>query len=200
MTNLKKFFLKPHLGVHHQYEIQRASSSFDALPVADIAARFNVSVGTVYNLIAKLRKTPTLYHFRVNTPGPKPKVSTPDKGSRDERIVALRQDGHLTAEAIRDRLKRDGVVVGINTVYRVIRDAGLPRLRRCYWGDASPAPATDHRTFVVISGQFETGFGGLFLFARDLNDLNLTQAAASLPGSTQLPAACIIRALLALKM
>ncbi|MDE2956969.1 MAG: hypothetical protein OXU68_08205 [Bacteroidota bacterium] len=50
------------------------------------------------------------------------------------------------------------------------------------------------------SGHYDTRFGGLFLFVKDLCELHLAQATAALPGSAQLPADCMIRSLLALKL
>jgi len=74
----------------------------------------------------------------------------------------------------------------------VIREAGLPRRRRRYWGDVQGAPAADRCQFTVISGHYDTRFGGLFLFVKDLCELQLAQATAALPAD------CMIRSLLAL--
>ena len=58
----------------------------------------------------------------------------------------------------------------------------------------------DRRNLDLSPRSFRTSFGGLFLFAADLAQLDLARLARDLPGSSPLPAACAIRSLLALKL
>ena len=202
MTDLKELFLKPTSTAHIRYEVLRAYF-VEGLSYEAIADRFGYTRGHVANLVSKLRTSPVIDHFRDAVPTPKPKPKRPSKADRDARILALRNEEQLTNQEIHRRLKEESIPAGINTIGRVIRDAGLPRLRRRFYSrDPRPIPAApaDVRQFKAGTGTFQTRFGGLFLFARDMVDTDLTAAVAHMPGSERLPAACMIRALLALKL
>ena len=202
ITDLKDLFLKPTTTAHKRYEVLRAHF-VEGLSHETIAERVGYTTGHVANLVSRLRKSPTIDHFRDSRPKPKPKAKPSRKKMRDDRILELRRTEQLTNEEIYDRLKKEGLRAGINTVGSVVREAGFPKLGRRFYGkDVRPVKAApaDVRQFKVVTGAFQTRFGGLFLFAKDLLDTGLTDAVAHMPGSKRLPAACMIRALLALKL
>ena len=154
-------------------------------------------------MVAALRKSATIDHFRSPRSGPKPKPKTPTTQQRDARILELRTRQHLTNAQIHARLKKEKLRAGINTIGLVIREAGLPRMNRRYFGHEQRlihAPPADRRQYNTADHQFHTRFGGLFLFVKDLITTDLEAMAAHMPGSEQLPAACAIRSLLALKL
>ena len=188
--------------MHRQYEAMRAHF-VDALPIAEVAQRFGYKKGTVYNMVAAFRKSQTIDHFRSPGSGPKPKSKRATIQQRDARILELRTKEHLTNAQIHARLKKEKLPAGINTIGRVIREAGLPRLKRHYFGQEQQvihAPPADRRQYNTANHQFHTKFGGLFLFVKDLITTDLEAMVAHMPGSQQLPAACAIRSLLALKL
>ena len=75
MADLQPLFVTPSSPMHRQYEALRAHF-VDGLSVAEVARRFGYKKGNVYNLVAALRKSETIFHFRRSRSGPKPRTKT----------------------------------------------------------------------------------------------------------------------------
>ena len=142
-------------------------------------------------------------------PAAQPAAASPPAESADDpaararqRIPALRQD-NLSVHDISARLRAEGLPHSVGFVHNVLRQAGLPKLTRRP-PDQRPAvlqaPLADRRALDLTPRRFRTAFGGLFLFAADLAQLDLARLADGLPGSSLLPADCALRSLLALKL
>jgi len=100
-------------------------------------------------------------------------------------------------------LQKEGRSATPSYIAKVIREAGLPRLPP---GKQKPktkvltAEAADVRKLDISPCSFPSPFGALFLFAVDLAQMNMDALVESFPGSKQLPAGPMIRALLSLKL
>ena len=207
MHPLADRFLAPANPVHRQYEALRAHY-VDGLSVAEAAAKFAYSPGSLRNLLARFKRSPDRAFFLTNPPGPKLSSSRPGGQHRDARIVELRQKLRLSVAEIEDRLQAEGLPASSKTVLKVLRAHGFGKLSR-----RSPqqleqavrpadAPAADRQLLDLAPRRFRTAFGGLFLFLPLLARLDLDSLLAdcSLPGSAALPAGCAFRSLLALKL
>ncbi len=208
MKNLGDLFRNPHAPLHIQYEALRAHF-VDGLDPEIVADRFGYSAGTFRNLCSRLRKNPNVSDFfAVRKPGPKTKPEEPFRQRRERRILELRRTAPLSVKDIRRTLAEEGLPTGTTTVQRTLHKHGIAKLRRRSPSERDnalkPIMATtaDVRAFQLEPRSFRTEFGGLFLFVRDLIRLDLDRIVAdsALPGSTMLPAAHMVRALLALKL
>ena len=191
---LAQLFLKPKHPQHVWYEALRARF-VDNQPWAHIAKTFGLNEGTLRNQGMQLRKTRRLRPFDTTTAAATAK--------RNARIVELRLREHLSNAEIADRLKAEGLSGGTTTIGIVLRQAGYPKLPR---RAARPrvglitAAEADVRQFKPMEDRWHTRFGGLFLFARDLAQARLDRLLTQWPTSQKLPAAAMVRALLALKL
>ena len=135
-----------------------------------------------------------------------PLVNSPasqKRAQRDQRILALRLQEQLSHVEISERMNEEGINVGTTTIGLVLKKAGIPRLPRRMARAAPPilkALEANVRQFRPTSAKWQTRFGGLFLFARDLQQSGLGRMLRSWPSSQKLPAPTIFRALLALKL
>ena len=124
---------------------------------------------------------------------------------RNARILVLR-NMQMSIHRIADALAAEGCPASLSTIATVIREAGLPRLPRrsaAMLADITgpdAAPVADRRAFRLEEGTFRTRFGGLFVFAPMLAELDLEGLLAGMPGGDMIPAGCAWRALLALKL
>lgn len=203
MTSLRDRFLKPSSVLQRQYEILRAYF-VEELPAEAIAQRFDRSAGGVNNLVTQFRNQPDKAFFLPDPRGrSRVSVSAPD---RKARILALRTRERLSAQQIADRLTQEGPPISATSVQRVLKEAGVPKLWRRTRTELErsqrtvAAAAADRRQLSLKPRTVHTQFGGLWLFAHDLACLPLDDLVAVLPGTERLPASCVLRALLALKL
>ncbi|MDE0113341.1 MAG: hypothetical protein OXN84_13810 [Albidovulum sp.] len=206
MKNPADRFLSPENSTHRKYAALRACF-VDGLPVEEAARRFGYAAGTLRNIRTAFQRNPEEPFFlpdrrgrRAPEPGPEP--------NREERVVALRRERGLSAaEIARELADGEDIPISETTAARILKAAGLPKLRRRSaeqraQARALPAAAADRRELDLGARKLRTRFGGLFLFAHDLArlDLDAVLADRAMPGSRMIPAGCAFRSLLALKL
>ena len=197
------FFLQPANASHRRYEALRAYF-VEGLPSKQAAARFGYSPGSFRGLVHQFRSDPKQLFFR---PVPEEARATKSQDQRRQRVVALRKQ-NLSIYDISRALAREELKFSPVAVAQVLKEEGFARLPRRRDeerpGTVRPvaAEAADVRRLDLSPRQFRTQFGGLFLFLPDLAacDLPGILARAGFPGSEQIPAACAVRSLLALKL
>jgi len=195
-------FLEPANAIHRQYEALRAYF-VEGCSAEEAALRFGYTVGSFRGLVHQFRQDPHREFFQTPI---KASAATRDEALRGE-IVSLRKQ-NLSIYDIRDALDRDGQSVSPVTVSTILKEEGFARLprRRDEERPAGTRPTAgdvaDVRQLDLSPRQFQTRFGGLFLFVPMLVDLKFNGLIGrwSLPGSEQIPAACALRSLLALKL
>ena len=205
MTDPADRFLQPSSSRQRRYEALRARF-VEGCSLAEAASRFDYAPGSFRNLCSQFLRSedPDFLFPAAQLPAPEtPAADTADRAERArQRILALRQD-NLSVHDISARLAAEDLPHSVGFVHKVLRQAGLPKLARRS-PDQQPAvvqaPMADRRNLDLSPRSFRTTFGGLFLFAADLAQLDLARLARDLPGSPLLPAACALRSLLALKL
>lgn len=198
-----KHFLQPTNATHRQYEALRAYF-VEGATAQQAAERFGYSTGSFRGLVHQFRKNPTRSFFVAPSKGPAP--ARRENGLR-EKIVALRKQ-NLSIYDISEVLTEEQRTVSPVTVSNVLRDEGFARLPRRRDDERPPgtrptaADIADVNQLDLSPRQFHTRFGGLFLFVPALVDLkfNALMGRLGLPGTKQVPAACAMRSLLALKL
>ena len=191
---IAKLFLQPQSEPQKKYEAMRARF-VERKPWAEIAEQFGLHAGTLRNLASTVREEGITILLESQ--------ATKKRAERNQRILALRVGENLSNKEIAQRLNEEGIQVGTTTVGQVITDAGMPRLPRRMRRVASrvlKASEADVRQFQPTLAKWQTRFGGLFLFARDLEQAGLDTLLTDWPASRKLPAPAIVRALLALKL
>ncbi|MXW33019.1 MAG: transposase [Rhodothermaceae bacterium] len=195
MTNHADFFQKPTHKAQRNYEALRAFH-VDKLPGKKIAELFGISYGAFRNLCHEFSKNPNVSFF-----APVSMETAPPEGSLRARILELRKTQQVSVYDIEELLKAEGLAATPSYIAKVLRKANLPRLpRRPQSPKPLIAPVADCRKLNLSSRNFSTCFGGLFLFASDLARMNIDALVDAFPGSKKLPAAHMIRSLLALKL
>ena len=209
MTNVHaNTFLKPQSSAQRQYEALRARY-VDGLSCKAAAEAFGYSLGSFRNLCSKFIAAPKFSCFdRSAESAPAVEPARAQHPLRNQRILELRTTEQLSVQHIAQKLKQEHLPASAATVAKVIRQAGLPRLKRRSGRElqdlirpAAAAPA-DRQLFQLTRESFHSRFGGLFLFAPLLTELNLEQLLTELamPGSKKIPTGCAWRTLLALKL
>ena len=191
---LQNLFLQPQSPMQRQYEALRARY-VDRMSWTEIAQQFQLNPGTLRNLASEVRKSGTLSLFESPI--------AQKRSQRDQQILALRLEEQLSNTEISNRLAAEGIKAGTTTIGLVLKNAGISKLPRRMARAVPPvlkAPEADIRQFVPTSAKWQTRFGGLFLFARDLQQARLDPLLTEWPTSKKLPAPTMIRALLALKL
>jgi transposase len=198
---LRRRFLQPVNAAHRQYEALRAFF-VEGLPSQEAARRFGYSPGSFRILVHRFRQDPGREFFVPDRPPGRPR---PPK--RRQHVIALRKQ-NLSVYDISRALDHEGAPLSPAAVWNLLRDEGFARLPRRRDeerpDDARPlrAAAADVRELDLTPRRFRTGFGGLFLFLPDLVacDLEGILRRGGFPGTRQVPAACAVRSLLALKL
>ena len=203
LTEFARYFVRPGNATHRQYEALRAYF-VEALPSHEVARRFGYTPGSFRVLCHQFRAQPDRAFFLPPAKGPK---SAPKTDPVRDQVIALRKQ-NLSIYDISRVLAEGGCTLSAATVAQMLKAEGFARLPRRR-DDERPehphpeaaAPA-DVRALDLSPRSVRTRFGGLFLFlpwlARIPLDALLQQAR--FPGSRQVPAACAVRALLALKL
>jgi hypothetical protein len=199
----QRFFLQPSSPKQRQYEALRAYF-VEQRPSAEVARAFGYSPGSFQVLCHHFRHSTDPTFFVTSRPGPR---LQPKKSAARELIVELRKANHSVYE-ISQALKERSVSLSPTAVREVLKAEGFAALPRRLDEErpSRVAPAaeavTDVRQFSLAPREFQTRFGGLFLFLPMLArlDLDALAHAARLPSSKMIPAAHALRACLALKL
>lgn len=204
LTDLARFFLEPASPTQRQYEALRAYF-VDGLPSKEVARRFGYKPGSFRVLCHQFRHDSHPQFFLTPHRGPQ---KAPKRDRRRQRVVALRKQ-NLSIYDIHLILKREHEdTLSTATIAQILREEGFARLPRRR-DDERPElvrPAAAHiadvRQLDLAPRQFHTRYGGLFLFLPFLAEIPLDDLLqqAHWPTSKMVPAACAVRALLALKL
>ncbi|HEU0203339.1 MAG TPA: transposase [Burkholderiaceae bacterium] len=203
LTRLQRVFLEPANPTHRQYEALRAYF-VDGVPSAQVAARFGYTPGSFRVLCHALRQNPQREFF---LPVPKGPRATPQRDTTREKVVALRKQ-NLSIYDISRALQEQDRRLSPAAVARLLAEAGFAKLPRRADEErpatprAEAAAVADVRQLDLSPQRFRTQFGGLFLFVPHLARLPLEQMLrrAGFAGTAQVPAACAVRSLLAMKL
>lgn len=201
--NPRRFFLEPSSPKQRQYEALRAYF-VEQRPSAEVARAFGYSPGSFQVLCHHFRHSTDPVFFIASRPGPR---LQPKKSAARELIVELRKANHSVYE-ISQALKEHSLSLSPTAVGEVLKAEGFAALPRRLDEErpSRVAPAAeavaDVRQFSLAPREFQTRFGGLFLFLPMLARLDLDALArtARLPSSKMIPAAHALRACLALKL
>lgn len=199
----QRFFLEPSSPKQRQYEALRAYF-VEQHPSAEVARAFGYSPGSFQVLCHHFRHRTDPSFFVTSRPGPR---LQPKKSAARELIVELRKANHSVYE-ISQALKERSLSLSPTAVREVLKAEGFAALPRRLDEErpSRVAPAaeavSDVRQFSLAPREFQTRFGGLFLFLPMLArlDLDALARAARLPSSKMIPAAHALRACLALKL
>jgi hypothetical protein len=203
LSALRRFFLRPRLPKHRQYEALRAYL-LEGRPAQEVARTFGYSLGSFHVLCHHFRRDPHPAFFLSVRHGPQ---TQPKKSAAHDLIIRLRKQNYSVYE-ISETLKERHRPLSPTAVREVLREEGFAALPRRL-DEERPAyprptvePVADVRKFSLAPRSFNTRCGGLFLFVPDLVRLHLDRQAsqARLPGSQLIPAAQALRACLALKL
>jgi len=203
ISQLRRFFLKPQLPKHRQYEALRAFL-VDHRPAKDVARAFGYSLNSFYVLCHHFRREHSPRFFVSPHHGPQ---TQPKKSAAHDLIIQLRKQNHSVYE-ISQTLKDRRTPLSPTAVREVLRAEGFAALPRRMDQDRPQTtrptvePVADVREFSLTARKFTTQCGGLFLFIADLVKLGTEKLAhaAGLPGSKMIPAEHALRACLALKL
>lgn len=199
----RRFFLEPSSPKQRQYEALRAYF-VEQRPSAEVARAFGYTPGSFQVMCHHFRHSTDAAFFVTSRPGPR---LQPKKSAARELIVELRKANHSVYE-ISQALKERSLSLSPTAVREVLKAEGFAALPRRLDEErpSRVAPVaeavTDVRQFSLAPREFQTRFGGLFLFLPMLArlDLDALARAARLPSSKMIPAAHALRACLALKL
>lgn len=203
LTELADVFLLPANATHRQYEALRAYF-VEGLSFAQAAARFGYTPGSFRVLVHEFRQNPQRAFFQPPAAG---RHAAPADDPVRRQIVLLRKQNYSVYD-IQATLRHEGVARSIPAIAAVLREEGFARLPRRRDEERpavlrpTAADKADVRQFDLSPRSFRTSFGGLFLFLPALAQMHFDHLMrqAGLPGSELVPAACAMRALLALKL
>ncbi len=209
LTSLERAFLEPTGTCHRQYEALRAYF-LDKRPSREAAAKFGYTAGSFRVLCHQFRQNPHRPFFLPDrdasrrTKPPKP----PTKTSRlHEQVVELRKQNFSIYDIVR-ALRERNETLSAPAVWAILHEEGFAKLPRRR-DEERPAGVHPTRAAVADACQlnlaprdFRTEFGGLFLFVPMLVSLGFDGLVeqVGLPGTTMVPAAHAMRALLGLKL
>jgi hypothetical protein len=199
------FFLGPETPAQRQYEALRAYF-VEGLPSTQVAQRFGYTPGAFRVLCHQFRHDPATRaaFFPPRPPGPR---AAPQRDRVRELVVTLRKK-NLSVYDIQRELASAGHTVSIHSLTIVLREEGFARLPRRLDDERPatvhplPAAVADVRCLSLAPRAFRTRVAGLFFFVPLLRAFDLSAVAheAGLPGSVMIPAAAVLRTLLALKL
>jgi hypothetical protein len=200
-----RFFLGPETPAQRQYEALRAYF-VEGLPSTQVAQRFGYTPGAFRVLCHQFRHDPATRaaFFPPRPPGPR---AAPQRDRVRDLVVALRKK-NLSVYDIQRELASAGHTVSVHSLTLLLQEQGFARLPRRLDDERpatvhpSPAASADIRCLSLAPRAFRTRLAGLFFFLPLLRSFDLDAIAreASLPGSVMIPAAAVLRTLLALKL
>jgi hypothetical protein len=203
LTELERVFLQPTNPTHRQYEALRAYF-VEGLPSQEVATRFGYTPGSFRVLCHQFRQHPQRAFFLQPHKSPH---RAPKRDPVRDQVIALRKQ-NCSIYDISETLKAEGHRLSPVTISLLLKEEGFARLPRRADDERPDTPrptaaaVADVRRLDLRPRQLRTKFGGLFLFLPYLAALPFDQLLdeAGLPGSTKIPAAHAMRALLALKL
>ena len=203
LTDPRRFFLRPALPKHRQYEALRAFF-VEGRPSAAVAKAFGYSAGAFRVLCHAFRRLAQPAFFLNTRPGPR---LQPKKSPARGLIVSWRKQNHSIYE-ISELLKAQNLSLSPTAVREVLKAEGFAALPRRLDTERpqrlgpTVEPVANVRAFSLASRRFFTRCGGLFLFLPDLTRLHVDTLAevGRLPGSQMIPPAHALRSALALKL
>jgi hypothetical protein len=198
-----KYFLRPGNTAHRQYEALRAYF-VEGLKSDEAASRFGYASGSFRMLVHEFRKDPKRAFF---LPSAKGRKAVTGQDAVREKIIALRKQ-NLSIYDISEAITKEEEPVSPVSVSKVLQEEGFARLPRRLDEERPPgarptaADVADVGELNLDARQFDTRFGGLFLFVPMLVELEFDKLmnGMGLPGSKMVPASCAMRSLLALKL
>jgi hypothetical protein len=203
LTELARAFLEPTDPTHRQYEALRAYF-VEGLPSHEVAKRFGYTPGSFRVLCHQFRQNPQRPFFIQPRKGPH---RAPTRDAVRDQVIAMRKQ-NFSIYDISEALKAEGQPLSPVAVSFLLKAEGFARLPRRYDDERPDTPrptaaaVADVRRLDLRSRQLRTKFGGLFLFVPYLAAIPFDGLLdeARLPGSSKIPAASAMRALLALKL
>jgi hypothetical protein len=203
LTPLERSFLEPTDATHRQYEALRAYV-VEGLPSHEVAKRFGDTPGSFRVLCHPCRQNPQRPFFIQPCKGPH---RAPKRDAVRDQVMAMRKQ-NCSSYAISEALKAEGQSLSPVAVSLLLKEEGFARLPRRYDDDRPDTPrptaaaVTDVRRLDRRARQLRTKVGGLFLCVPSLATIPFDGLLdqAGLPGSSTMPAAAAMRALLALKL
>jgi len=204
MQDPRRFFLKPTDPVQRQYEALRAYF-VDDLTAGEVAKRFGYTKRSIEELSSRLRRGLMVPFFREITHGRKDR---PVAGPLKDAIIALRKQ-NLSILDIAAQLKAQGRPASFHTVWLVLKEAGIGRLRRRTEAQRTTPPkihppVSDVAKFDLTPGRVirECRAPLLLVFAPFLAEVGFDEIVrrASYPKSHMIQAPSALRSLLALKL
>lgn len=203
LSQCQHFFLVPSSSRQRQYEALRAYF-VEGRASAEVAAAFGYTPGSFQVMCHHFRRDPSPVFFVSPQPGPRVQ---PKKSAARDLIIKLRKRNHSVYE-ISEHLEQQGTRLSPTGVRELLKAEGFAPLPRRLDEERPDRPrptiepVADVRQLSLVSRQFQTTCGGLFLFVPGLVDLDLDRLAeaARLPGSKMIPASHALRAMLALKL
>lgn len=198
------FFLRPRDALQRRYEALRAIF-VDGDELEAVARRFGYEVASLRVLCSRFRNG-DLDVFPAGV-GPGRPAKPPSEALRDAVLDLRRQN--LDMIEIARALPKRGLRASPQTVYLILRDAGVPRLpRRTRQERTETKPVAPEPPTIADVGELDLTAGRtmecraplLFLFAPLLARVGVDALAGAFPGTRMLPAAPSLRSLLALKL
>jgi transposase len=202
-SEIRRVFLEPANPTHRQYEALRAYF-VEGLPSAEAAKRFGYTAGSFRVLCHGFRQDPHRAFFLPVRKGPH---TSAKRHTTREEVIELRKQ-NLSIYDISRALQEEDRRLSPAAVARLLKQAGFAKLPRRADEErperARPeaAAVADVRQLELSPRRFRTQFGGLFLFVPYLAHIPLERMLdrCGFPGTQQVPAACAMRSLLALKL
>lgn len=202
ITEEARFFLQPASPAQRQYEALRAYF-LEGAPTQEVSRRFGYTPGSFRVLCHHFRRSKPDF-FRQLKPGPR---TQPKKSAVRQLILGMRKQ-NLSIYDIERSLRSNHTPLSCTAIWEILHEEGFARLPRR--GDAERpdrlrpvvAAVADRRQFSLAPRQFQTQFGGLFLFLPFLvrADLPALLRQAGYPGTQMIPAPQALLSLLALKL
>lgn len=199
--DLAQAFLEPRNATHRQYEALRAYF-VEQRPAAEVADRFNYTVGSFHQLAHQFRSNPRREFF---VQPPRPGVKAQD--TVRSQIIQLRKQ-NLSIYDISVALKNEGIQRTPVAISKVLEEEGFAKLPRRADEERpervkpTQADRADARALSLEPRTVHTKFGGLFLFLPAMAEMGFNRVIGKcgLPGTKAMPAAHAMRSLLALKL
>jgi hypothetical protein len=203
LTELERVFLEPTNPTQRQYEALRAYC-VEGLPSHEVAKRFGYTPGSFRVLCHQFRQNPQRSFFILPQKGPH---TAPKRDQAHDHVIALRKQ-NFSIYDISEALKTEGHRLSPVAISLILKEEGFARLPRRYDDERPDTPrptaaaVADVRRLDLRPRQLRTKFGGLFLFMPYLATIPFDEFLdeAGWPGSSKIPAAQAMRALLALKL
>lgn len=203
LTPIQRAFMEPSNATHRQYEALRAYF-IEGLPSAIAATSFGYTPGSFRILCHQFRQNLQRSFFLPTRKGPQ---SAPKRDPVRAEVITLRKQ-NLSIYDIQRSLAEKKRHLSPVSIDKILKEEGFARLprrgdeERPHTPSIEKADVADVRDINLTPRTFKTKFGGLFLFLRYLSKIPLEKIsnAAGLPGTSMVPAAHAVRALLALKL